>query len=332
MSTSPFEQFIRIMISVSIIFSTIQPVLVYGRESDYPYRQEATATATVEVTATEEATATETAVVEPTETETVIAATATETTVAEPSETETATAAATATETAVAGPTETETAIATASAVASETPVATETPVETGTPVETATPTDTAVAPATETATVEATTTATETVTATAIPSESPTATATETTTIEATASITATETASPTPTGEIPLQLELTMETEPAFVTAGEVVTVSINLQNSNQADLEGLQLQALLPTEVVYLQALNGVELTHNPLLNMLIWNVPPGNQSEVSLSYELQILANSPASALNLSVEIVNGSQSVVVQSQSSLIVAASATATP
>ncbi len=309
MNMSPLEQFIRIITTISIVFSMVQPTLVYGRELDYPPSQEATATATVEATATAteeattEATVTETAEVQATETETA-EATATETTAAQA--TETATIESTATTIPTESPTVAVSETATVEATARVTPTETATLEATVsvTPTETATLEATATITATETATVEATASITPTKTAT----------------LEATATITA---ATPTQTATpIPLELKLRMNTTPAFVEAGQLVTVSVTLSNSNQAEMSGLQLQAPLPAGIIYLQG----DLKHNPLLNLLVWDIPNSTEAEIEISYQLQIAANSPASALNLGVEIVGSDQNVVAQSQSSLIITA------
>ncbi|MCP5009870.1 MAG: PKD domain-containing protein, partial [Aestuariibacter sp.] len=294
------ETIVRLVTVLSILITTISPPIIYARPEPAARRQaEATPTAGPPV-ATE--VATETPTLEPT-----MAITASETPALAPT-TEPITVTETATipiETATMAPTATTTPTATVPVTMTVGPPA----------PETATPSPSATLPVSPTATISPSPTLAPTLTAT------PTATPTPTATATATPVLTPTVIPTLTPT----LSLSLTMTTEPAFVPAGQPVTVTLTLSNPNQAELNGLQLQIPLTADLSYLNTISPTNpINHNPLLNLLTWDIPASNDAaEIKLSYVLQTASNATPNALYLTAKVIN-KQDILGQANSSLII--------
>jgi len=198
--------------------------------------------------------------------------------------TETATPAATVTVTETASPTET----ATPPAVAA---TATLTPTVAVTPTATATLTPTATATATLTPTLPATIVPTAVVSPTKTPR--PTATVTPTVTITATREPT-------------PMALDLALAVEPAYVPAGETVSVTLTL---TQSPGRALVLSSALPAGFGYERALGAVQPRYNPLLNFLTWQLPAGSPTPVRVGYVARIGVGQPAQAISLAAEVTD-----------------------
>ena len=244
------------------------------------------------------------------------------------------------TETATAIVTETITAtmVATATTVSTSTPILTPTATATLTPTVTALPTATPTLSPTLTATSTpiltptAPATLTPTLTATTTPLLTPTLTVTPTATATLTPTVTVTPTATATLTPTVsPGQLDLTMAIEPAFVTAGDFVTVTLSLSNAVQSKLDNLVISTTLPVEINYQTALGSPAPSYNPILRLLTWQIPPDMASQASskVGFVAQISPDAPAAAVALKVEASSPSLRQPVSAQGSMIVIAPAT---
>ncbi len=225
-----------------------------------------------------------------------------------------------------------------------ETETATPAPVETDTatvpPPDTSTPpaTDTPLSPATDTPTPTATD---QPLPETETPTPGPTDTVsvTETPTLTPTEVLTATPTVTPTATltptlSPEPVALDLVMAVNPAFVTAGELVTVTLTLSNPGQIPSQNLTISSTLPAELGYDTPLGAVIPGFNPLARLLTWQIPPelAAQPLLTLGYVGRIAADAPANALSLTAEISQPPLVGATSAQASLIILARPTPTP
>ncbi len=222
-----------------------------------------------------------------------------------------------------AAPTETATPVATETVA--ETPTGSPpavSPTETDTPVATdmgstatLTPTATvtevaATATLTPTVAVTPTVTSTQTSTATAtlVPPASPfptgvvSPTIIPTSTVPVTPTVTITATRKPTP-----MALDLTMAVEPAYVPAGETVSVTLTL---TQSPSQALVLSSTLPAGFGYERALGAIQPRYNPLLNLLTWPIPAEASTPVAVGYVARIGVTQPAQAISLAAEVRDG----------------------
>jgi uncharacterized repeat protein (TIGR01451 family) len=200
------------------------------------------------------------------------------------------------TETATLFPTDEPTATVTATVPATTEPTATLGPTQE--PTEAISPTVSASPTLTVTPTPEATLTATPTLSPTLAPTQEPAVTITPTTTVTPT-------------TTPIVLDLSLSMQAEPAFVPAGQAITVTLTLSNPGQLAVDSLVISTtLLPDLLSYDSFFGPVIPTHDPTTNLLTFNLSTCNLSTCNpvLGYSGHIIATAPASALTLSAEIL------------------------
>lgn len=206
-------------------------------------------------------------------------------------------------------------------------------------------PTDTSVPPVTETPVSPATDTPQPTDTSqplpeteTLTPGPTETVLVTETPPLTPTAVITLTPTLTPTATltptiRPAPANLSLSMAVEPAFVTAGELVTVTLTLSLptvAGQIPVETLTLSSTLPAELSYDTPMGAVSPGFNPIARLLTWQLPPELTAQPSLTVGFvgRIAPEAPASAVNLVAEL----GPPAVQAQASLIIIAPTVVTP
>ncbi len=192
--------------------------------------------------------------------------------------------------------------------------------------------------PPTEPATVEPTAEATEPPTAEptepALPAtDTPTPLPTETPTLTPTAVLTLTPTLTPTSIPE-PLNLGLSMAAEPAFVSPGDLVTVTLTLSNPGLLAVENLVISSTLPAGLGYDTPLGAAAPSFNPILHLLTWQVPAEltGQAGLDLGYVGRVAADAPAGVLNLVAEISQPAVAEPGLAQAVLLIAAPATATP
>ncbi len=111
------------------------------------------------------------------------------------------------------------------------------------------------------------------------------------------------------------PLDTKVSLTTSPNPVEAGQIVTLTARLTNPH--NLQDLQLQMPLPDGLIYL---NG-DFKHNPLLKLLVWDVP--HEAEVTISYQLQIpITYTGSHTITLPANLYNQADDLIAQTQSHL----------
>jgi PKD repeat protein len=126
-------------------------------------------------------------------------------------------------------------------------------------------------------------------------------------------------------------------MQAEPAFVPAGQAITVTLTLSNPGQLTIDNLILSTTLPLDLLSYDSFFGPVIpTHDPTTNLLTFNLStcqPANPPTCNpvLGYRGHISQTAPASALTLSAEILTPTV-LSPQAQTSLIIVPAPTPEP